>query len=132
MYQRFGLVSVRVSATCLLPRIYVPMPSTSVTAIRITWSASRQNTADSAANKNTIAVVMPVSLRDGQVTLLVSCRTSCMNLNGLSFAMISLPRALTIPHRNLPPNEKDDAGQILLGNVRRGCPETGPPSDECF
>src|ERR1041384_4203166 len=55
--------------------------------MRITWSARRKNTAASAAKMNTIAVVIPVSLREGQVTLLVSCRTSCANLNGLNFAI---------------------------------------------
>ena len=42
--------------------------------------------------------VIAVSRRDGQVTLLVSCRTSCRNLNGLSFAILLLPTLpLTLP-----------------------------------
>ena len=36
----------------------------------------------SAVSTNTITVVIMVSLRDGQVTLFVSVRTSCKNLNG--------------------------------------------------
>src|ERR1044072_5159633 len=68
-------------------RNQVPILSPSVTPMRITWSARRKNTAASAAKMNTIAVVIPVSLREGQVTLLVSCRTSWANLNGLNLAI---------------------------------------------
>src|SRR6187200_2619523 len=76
---------------------------------------------------NTIAVVMPVSLRDGQVTLLVSWRTSCRNLNGLSFAMISLLSRLPHPHIGTRrPRERTTPKQILLGDVRRGSPSNGP------
>src|ERR1044072_547537 len=93
------------------------MPSTKVTAMRITWSASRKKIAASAAKMNTIAVVMPVSLRDGQVTLLVSSRTSRRNLNGLSFAMISLLSRASSPHRKEPPKWKDDAGTDPFGGM---------------
>src|SRR5262245_9044989 len=37
---------------------------------------------------NTMAVVIMVSRRVGQVTLSASARTSCMNLNGLNLAMV--------------------------------------------
>src|SRR5258706_327615 len=83
--------------------------------MRITWSASKKKIAASAAKMNTIAVVMPVSLRDGQVTLLVSSRTSRRNLNGLSFAMISLLSRASSPHRKEPPKWKDDAGTDPFG-----------------
>src|ERR1044072_6800626 len=101
------------------------MPSTNVTARRITWSASRKKIAEIAAKMNTIAVGMPVSLRDGQVTLLVSWRTSCRNLNGL-FAMISLAR---LPHPHIGtgrPTGRTTPEQIRLGDVRRGSPSNGP------
>ena len=54
----------------------------SVTAMRITWSATRKKTDAIATMTKTMAVVIAVSLREGQVTLLVSSRTSCRNLNG--------------------------------------------------
>ncbi len=37
--------------------------------------------------RNTMAVVVTVSLRDGHVTLAVSCRTSWMNFAGLTLAI---------------------------------------------
>src|SRR5665213_23800 len=58
------------------------MPSTKVTSIRMNGSATRKNTEAIATMTNTIAVVIMVSLREGQVTLRVSSRTSCKNLNG--------------------------------------------------
>ena len=45
-------------------------------------STIMKNTATSATMTNTMTVVCTVSLRDGQVTLLVSCRTSRKNLAG--------------------------------------------------
>jgi hypothetical protein len=42
----------------------------------------------------TMMVVIMVSRRVGQVTLSVSARTSCKNLNGLTFAMTILLPAL--------------------------------------
>src|SRR3989442_15532141 len=39
---------------------------------------------------NTMAVVIAVSRREGHVTFAISERTSCKNLNGLTFAMVSI------------------------------------------
>ena len=47
------------------------------------WSATKKNTEDTATMMNTMIVVIMVSRRVGQVTLAVSERTSCRNLNGL-------------------------------------------------
>ena len=55
--------------------------------MRMTWSAIRKKIAASAAITNTMTVVMTVSRRLGQVILAASWRTSCMNLNGLTFAI---------------------------------------------
>src|SRR6478609_7684532 len=46
-------------------------------------SEVKKKTEASATITNTMIVVIVVSRRDGQVTLAVSLRTSCMNLNGL-------------------------------------------------
>src|SRR5438552_9061464 len=67
-----------------------PIPSTNVTSIRITWSANKKKIEAIATITNTIAVVMAVSRRVGQVTLAASARTSCRNLNGLTFGIRSL------------------------------------------
>src|SRR3954463_12305455 len=64
-----------------------PIPSTSVTRLRMTMSATRKNTEATATMTKTMAVVMAVSRRDGQVTFEASARTSCMNLNGLNLAI---------------------------------------------
>src|ERR1041384_3902417 len=80
--------------------------------------------AASAAKTNTIAVVIPVSLREGQVTLLVSCRTSCANLNGLNFAIslslccLRLPVSFQIGSRR--PSLKDEQTNPVWGYVPRG------------
>src|SRR5262249_163828 len=65
-----------------LLNLQVPIPSTKVTAMRINWSATRKKTEAIATITNTMAVVIAVSRRDGQVTLRVSSRTSWRNLNG--------------------------------------------------
>ena len=62
--------------------------------MRMAWSATKKKTEAMATITNTIAVVMAVSRRLGQVTFCPSARTSCMNLNGLIFAMVFLPLAL--------------------------------------
>jgi hypothetical protein len=62
----------------------LPILSTIVTAKRMTWSATRKKMALISTITNTIAVVINVSRRDGQVTFSVSERTSCKNLNGLT------------------------------------------------
>src|SRR5205085_8822920 len=76
--------------------LHPPIPSTSVTIRRITWSASRKKIEATATITNTMAVVIAVSRRVGQVTLLASVRTSCRNLNGLTFGIRS-PVAGNIP-----------------------------------
>src|ERR1043166_7711031 len=108
------------------------MPSTSVTAKRITWSATRKNTAASAAKTNTIAVVIAVSRRDGQVTLLVSCRTSAKNLNGSSFAIVTIapaPFANPNPNRDTPPNLEGRTDSSFLGEGSPRKSVTGPLGD---
>ncbi len=47
---------------------------------RMTWSATGNRTEATATMTNTMMVVMVVSLRVGQVTLSVSERTSCHEL----------------------------------------------------
>src|ERR1700722_8288321 len=49
----------------------------------MTWSEAKKKSEASATITNTMMVVMVVSRRVGQVTLAVSERTSCRNLNGL-------------------------------------------------
>src|ERR1700736_2966358 len=72
----------------------------------------RKNTEVTATMTNTMAVVMAVSRRVGQVTFWASARTSCMNLNGLIFAMIPAaalsgvgrsPLYMTFPDHCSPP-----------------------------
>src|SRR5437868_14492443 len=63
----------------------------------------------SATITNTMMVVMVVSRRVGQVTLAVSERTSCKNLNGLKAIVFCDPRSQTIdvlwnPNRPLAPS----------------------------
>ncbi len=50
---------------------------------------------------NTMAVVIAVSRRDGQVTFWPSARTSCRNLNGLTFWI--LLASTRLPNGNIPP-----------------------------
>src|SRR5215213_3328497 len=71
-----------------------PIPSTSVTTLRMIISATRKNTEATATMTNTMAVVMAVSRRDGQVTFEASARTSCMNLNGLNLAITESEQTL--------------------------------------
>src|ERR1043166_4371094 len=108
------------------------MPSTSVTAKRITWSATRKNTAASAENTNTIAVVIAVSRRDGQVTLLVSWRTSWKNLNGFTamwcptFSVLNAKRNC-VRRFVCPILLKDETDErTLFGNVSPRKSVTGP------
>src|SRR5262249_39864538 len=68
-----------------------PIPSTRVTTKRMSWSATRKKTEAIATMTNTIAVVIAVSRRLGQVTFCASARTSCKNLNGL--IIVHLPRS---------------------------------------
>ena len=78
MYQRLAMVDVP-------PRpVNSPMPSTRVTTNRMIWSASRKKIDATATMTNTMAVVIAVSRRVGQVTFWASARTSCRNLNGLT------------------------------------------------
>src|SRR5882757_6763801 len=55
------------------------------------WSAAKKKIEASATITNTMIVVIVVSRREGQVTLAVSVRTSCRNLNGLK-AIVDDPR----------------------------------------
>src|ERR1700755_2664331 len=56
------------------------------------WSAAKKKIDANATITNTMMVVIMVSRRVGQVTLAVSERTSCRNLNGLK--AIAVPRPL--------------------------------------
>ena len=56
----------------------------------MTWSATKKNSAASAAMANTRPVVTSVSLRDGQVTLATSLRTSRTNFAGLNATPLML------------------------------------------
>ena len=58
--------------------------------MRMIWSAIRKKIEAIATMTNTMAVVIAVSRRVGQVTFWPSARTSCRNLNGLIFAMTYL------------------------------------------
>ena len=70
---------------------------------------------------NTMMVVTVVSLRVGQVTFCASARTSCRNLNGLTFAIALNP--IVIPR----PTFKDETDTAVpFGEyVRRGSPLPG-------
>jgi hypothetical protein len=65
------------------------------------WSANRKKTAAIAVMMKTMAVVIAVSRRDGQVTFWPSARTSCKNLNGLTF--MGLLASICLPNGNMPP-----------------------------
>src|SRR5215211_4175080 len=81
----------------------------------------------------TMAVVIAVSRREGQVTFAISERTSCRNLNGLTFAMcafrfaVSTHKASAIPALGARP-----AGGPILGNLSRRKSETGRQRAACF
>src|SRR3954471_6701949 len=65
-----------------------------------------KNTDAIATITNTMAVVIAVSRRVGQVTLDASERTSCRNLNGLTFAIRQrlFPGNIPPPHGSIRPN----------------------------
>src|ERR1700761_115471 len=71
------------------------------------WSAAKKKIDANATITNTMIVVIVVSRRVGQVTLAVSERTSCKNLNGLK--AIAVPRPLTDVL-----NEKGETGRSRL------------------
>src|SRR5262245_39587583 len=81
--------------------VHPPTLSTRVTTIRMIWSANRKKTAATAVMMKTMAVVIAVSRRDGQVTFWPSARTSCRNLNGLTF--MDLTASIRLPNGNIPP-----------------------------
>src|SRR5262245_32010745 len=73
---------------------------------------------------NTMAVVMAVSRRVGHVTFWTSERTSCRNLNGLTFAMSFAASVARRPgaHANKPadPHPESETGQRThVGNLSR-------------
>src|ERR1700730_11902943 len=68
------------------------MPRTRRSALAMIQSANDRNSDTTTTMTNTMAVVVRVSFRDGQVTLEVSWRTSWMNFAGLTFAMRCYPR----------------------------------------
>src|SRR5712671_1510603 len=88
--------------------IQPPIPSTVVTSIRMTWSASRKNIEASATITNTMAVVTAVSRREGQVTLRASVRTSFRNWKGLTFGIVSPVKWQYSPRRRIiKPNGRE-------------------------
>src|SRR5690606_19570113 len=68
-------------------RLQLPRPRIACTPKRRTVSTRKKNKAAITAIRNTIAVVTMVSLRLGQVTLAVSCRTCRKNSIGLTLAI---------------------------------------------
>src|SRR5262249_8868195 len=97
---RHLVLEIRVSVDCVPPRCHemrsgsliflidaIHTPKTKLTAIRINCSASKKKTEAIATITNTMIVVTVVSLRVGHVTFCASARTSCKNLNGLTFAI---------------------------------------------
>jgi hypothetical protein len=85
------------------------MPSKRLTAMRMTWSASKKKIDAMKTMTNTMMVVTVVSLRVGQVTFCPSARTSCRNLKGLI-------RAIAESKNHSPPEFKDETDQrFLLG-----------------
>src|SRR5436190_5776748 len=90
---RVGLDDVPVLVRHCRRLLQLPMPSTRVTTKRMTWSATRKKIEAIATITKTMAVVTAVSRRVGQVTFEASVRTSCMNLNGLIFAIAYLAAA---------------------------------------
>jgi hypothetical protein len=84
------------------------------------WSAAKKKIDASATMTNTMIVVIVVSRRVGQVTLAVSERTSCKNLNGL-IAIVDVQRpstdALKIQGSEQPP--------LAQPSVLKDEPETG-------
>src|ERR1700721_4176104 len=68
------------------------MPRTRRSALAMIQSANDRNSDTTTTMTNTMAVVVKVSFRDGQVTFEVSWRTSWMNFAGLVFAMRCYPR----------------------------------------
>src|ERR1700683_855504 len=67
----------------------------------MTWSEAKKKSEASATITNTMMVVMVVSRRVCQVTLAVSERTSCRNLNGLK-AILDAIRVARRVLRNFP------------------------------
>src|SRR5215216_4216778 len=72
----------------------------------------------------TMAVVIAVSRREGQVTFAISERTSCRNLNGLTFAMCAfdLPSVRIRPARSLP-SQRDRPADPFWETYRGGSPK---------
>src|ERR1700761_4776112 len=104
----------------------------------MTWSEAKKKSEASATITNTMMVVMVVSRRVGQVTLAVSERTSCRNLNGLK-AILDVIRVARRVLRNFSnpnsplapsPLQKDEPGKRarLFGGFqsRAGYPSNGP------
>src|ERR1700727_2966956 len=74
----------------------------------------------SVAITNTIAVVMSVSRRVGQVTFAVSWRTSCRNLNGLTLAIFMNPhRPVQRPIMGIEPFCRALSGDSCAAEVRQ-------------
>src|SRR5262249_26479409 len=85
-----------------------------------------------AAITNTMMVVIVVSLRVGQVTFWASARTSCRNLNGLTFAIgairsVKLKKLHSKMGIRRPNSTKDGTGKrSVLGECSPRKSVTGP------
>src|ERR1700750_2829341 len=90
------------------------------------WSAAKKKTDANATITNTMMVVIVVSLRVGQVTLAVSERTSCKNLNGLN-AIVVYFRVRRQTKNCVKGSEQPIAAQARFAqpSVSKDEPETG-------
>src|SRR5438309_9948650 len=97
----------------------------------------------SATITNTMMVVIVVSRRVGQVTLAVSERTSCRNLNGLKAIVLGDPRSQTIlrfqgnPNRPLTPSPlfrrmSRQAGSDVRGKAAPDIRQSGPAAGDGY
>src|ERR1700722_10357413 len=107
----------------------------------MTWSEAKKKSEASATITNTMMVVMVVSRRVGQVTLAVSERTSCRNLNGLKaivdvirvgetiFRVLRKPNSPLAPSpllKDEPPSGLDCSGDFKAApDIRRSGPAAG-------
>src|SRR3954466_1431406 len=95
------------------------------------WSAAKKKIEATATITNTMMVVIVVSRRVGQVTLAVSERTSCRNLNGLKAIVFRDPRCRTMldlrnPNSPLAPSplSKDEpAGGLDCSGEFKAAPD---------
>jgi hypothetical protein len=130
MYQRLAIAASRAPFSLLNVR-YGRIDSSSCTNQEITWSAARKNMDASATMMSTMMVEISVSCRDGQVTLLTSCRTSLKNFKGLATAIGEIfPAADSAKSQQPRESPRAAAGGYVIGRLRH-CKHdlTGPVAD---